>query len=51
MYNYVSTGMGSIKNLKDLRVCDMGSGRGGGIEYMVRYLGASEGVGLTRSEN
>ena len=39
MYHYIATGLGNFKDLKEKTVLDIGCGRGGGLEYIVNYLG------------
>ena len=51
MYHYLGTGLGNWKDLKDKKVLEIGSGRGGGLEYMCKYLGCSEGTGADFSYN
>jgi ubiquinone/menaquinone biosynthesis C-methylase UbiE len=47
LYHHVACAV----NLKDLKVLDVGSGRGGGAEYIKRYLKPKTMVGVDFSEN
>ena len=51
MYHYIATGLGNFKDLKNKRVLDIGCGRGGGLEYIVKYLGCSNAIGVDFSGN
>ena len=42
---------GSIKSLNGLNVLEVGSGRGGGLNYISRYLNPSSCIGVDYSEN
>jgi len=50
LYHYVSTGLGSKKSLEGLHVLDVGSGRGGGLQYVAKYLKPTSAVGLDLSK-
>lgn len=50
MYHYVSTGLGAKKTLEGLHILEVGSGRGGGLEYVARYLKPKSAVGIDLSK-
>ncbi|KAL4475757.1 hypothetical protein ABPG72_011534 [Tetrahymena utriculariae] len=51
LYHYVATQFGTVKNLSGLRVLEVGSGRGGGLNYISKYLNPQECFGVDFSEN
>lgn len=51
MYNRVGTGLGHWKDLKNKKVLDLGCGRGGGLEFLQKYLHCKEGIGVDLSRN
>lgn len=50
MYHYVATGLGNLKTLEGLHVLEVGSGRGGGLQYVARHLKPMSAVGLDLSK-
>lgn len=40
-----------MKSLNDLTVLEVGSGRGGGLNYISNYLGPKKCIGVDFSEN
>lgn len=44
-------GFNTVKSLKDLSILEVGSGRGGGLNYLSTYLGPKECIGVDFSEN
>ena len=44
-------GFNSVKNLNGYTVLEVGSGRGGGLNYVSTYLGAKQCIGVDFSEN
>lgn len=51
LYHYIATSFNSVKNLNGYNVLEVGSGRGGGLNYVSTYLGAKECFGVDFSEN
>lgn len=50
LYNYVATRFHEVKTLKGLSVLEVGSGRGGGLNYISQYLDAALCVGVDYSD-
>jgi ubiquinone/menaquinone biosynthesis C-methylase UbiE len=50
LYHYVATGLSSIRSLEGLHVLEVGSGRGGGLQYVTRQLRPISAVGVDLSE-
>ncbi len=48
---YFPKGFNSVKNLNGYTVLEVGSGRGGGLNYVSTYLGAKQCLGVDFSEN
>ncbi len=44
-------GFNTVKNLKDLEILEVGSGRGGGLNYISNYLNPKICYGIDFSEN
>lgn len=51
MYNFVATGQNQWDSLQGMEVVEVGSGRGGGLEYIHRHLGSKLAIGLDFSPN
>jgi len=50
LYHYMSTGMGTWKNLEGKTLVEVSSGRGGGLDYISRYLNADKCIGVDISQ-
>jgi len=50
MYELVGTGINTFKDLKDKVVVEVGSGRGGGLEYLTRTKSPSKSIGVDFSQ-
>jgi SAM-dependent methyltransferase len=50
LYHYVSTGMGIFKNLEGKTLLEVSSGRGGGLDYVSRYLSPQKCIGVDISD-
>ena len=48
---FFNLGFNTVKNLKDLDILEVGSGRGGGLNYISNYLNPSICYGIDFSEN
>ena len=46
LYNFVATRLHKVKSLKGSSVLEVGSGRGGGLNYISKYLDADLCVGV-----
>ena len=44
IYHFVGTAMNQLTNLEGLVVADMGSGRGGGLYYVCKYLNPKSAI-------
>lgn len=49
LYHYMATGFKKIPNLNGLSVLEVGSGRGGGLAYVVKYLKPLSALGVDYS--
>ena len=43
--------MGTMKNLNDMTVLEVGSGRGGGLNYISKNLNPAKCIGVDISQN
>jgi ubiquinone/menaquinone biosynthesis C-methylase UbiE len=50
LYHYIATGLGTRANLEGLHVLEVGSGRGGGLQYVAKQLKPISAVGLDISK-
>lgn len=51
MYMHCASGQDSIKELKGQTIVEVGSGRGGGLEYVKRTMKAETAIGIDFSIN
>ncbi|EGR32394.1 methyltransferase, putative [Ichthyophthirius multifiliis] len=51
LYHYMATQQNKQQNLNGLNILEIGSGRGGGLEYISKYLNPLKCVGVDYSEN
>jgi len=51
LYHYVATSLNTVKNLAGKTVVEVGCGRGGGLNYVKRYLSPERCIGFDLSEN
>jgi SAM-dependent methyltransferase len=50
LYHYISTAMGIFNNLEGKTLMEVSSGRGGGLDYLTRYLNPKKCIGVDISE-
>jgi len=50
LYHYVATGMGIFQNLEGKTLLEVSSGRGGGLDYISRYLSPKKCIGVDISD-
>jgi ubiquinone/menaquinone biosynthesis C-methylase UbiE len=50
LYHYVATGMGMLKNLEGKTLLEVSSGRGGGLDFVSRYLSPKKCIGVDISD-
>lgn len=50
LYHHVATRLQKVKTLRGLKVLEVGSGRGGGLNYVSTYLDAELCVGVDYSQ-
>lgn len=50
MYEFIGTGLNTFKDLKDKVIVEVGSGRGGGLEYLTRTKNPSKSIGVDFSQ-
>lgn len=51
MYMFTATGQGAFKDLKGKNIVEIGSGRGGGLEYVHRTMHSAKAIGVDFSDN
>lgn len=51
LYHFVATAMNQLANLEGLVVADIGSGRGGGLYYVCKYLKPESAIGVDYSRS
>lgn len=51
LYHFVATKMNKLKDLSGLNILEIGSGRGGGLNYISNYLSPKFCIGIDYSEN
>ena len=51
LYDYIATGMKELNSLKGLHVLEVGSGRGGGLYYISKYLNPASATGIDFSRS
>ncbi|KRX02809.1 hypothetical protein PPERSA_04012 [Pseudocohnilembus persalinus] len=51
LYHFMATKFGKIKDLSGLDVIEIGSGRGGGLNYILNYLNPNSCTGVDLSQN
>ena len=50
LYHYISSGLFKLSSLKGLKLIEIGSGRGGGLDYIVRTFHTHTAVGIEYSQ-
>mmetsp|Transcript_36729 Transcript_36729/g.32954 ORF Transcript_36729/g.32954 Transcript_36729/m.32954 type:complete len:103 (+) Transcript_36729:375-683(+) len=50
LYHYMSTAMGEWQNLDNKTLVEVSSGRGGGLDYITRYLNPKKAYGVDISQ-
>jgi len=50
LYHFMSTAMGTFNNLEGKTLMEVSSGRGGGLDYIARYLNPKKCIGVDISE-
>jgi len=46
LYHHMATAMGTFENLIDMTLMEVSSGRGGGLDYISRYLNPTKCIGV-----
>lgn len=50
MYELVGSGLKTLKTLKGMTLVEVGSGRGGGLEYLTKTKSPSKSIGVDFSQ-